>query len=161
MAGKGESDSSERRITAREKQAMVLRLRKAGATFEQIAAEVGYANEGSAYKAFKVALQRTIQVPADEYRTLHRERLEELYRLTMEQIIACSLAGVSVARLVEVADKVLASLAKLDGLDAPKKIADVTPLYDEIKAKAVARGLPPEEAERIARQAITEAAASR
>lgn len=158
MAGKGESASSKRKIEAREREAMVLRLRRAGATFAQIAEEVGYAGEGAAYKAFARAMDRTIREPAESYRNLHRDRLEELYRLTMGQILAEDAAGRSVARLVEVANKVLDSLAKLDGLDAPRKIENVTPFLDEARRIAGELGLDEAEAVEVAQGIIREAA---
>jgi hypothetical protein len=51
-----------------------------------------------------------------------------------------------VARSIEVARGVLDSLAKLDGLDAPKKIRFEDDLEAETRAMAVQAGLDPDEA---------------
>ena len=57
-----------------------LELRKAGATYEAIARQCGYAGKGAAYNAVQRELQRTMQEPADDVRTLELLRLDDLYR---------------------------------------------------------------------------------
>lgn len=161
MGGKRSTGHDEHEPTTREKEALVIRLRKAGATYEQIAAEVGYGSAASAYKAFKRAMDRTIREPADEYRNLHRDRLEELYRLNIDTILNGGGNPRDKAYLFESSAKILAALAKLDGLDAPKKVHDVTPLFEEIRQRAIDKGLTPDEAERVARDAIQHVATAR
>lgn len=138
--GRGESESSPRRVTAKERQARAMRLRITGATYQQIADELGYRTPGAARDAIQSAMQATIQEPADEYRALHRERLLTLLRHAMPGVMA------GVARSIEVARGVLDSLAKLDGLDAPKRIRFEDDLEAETRAMAVQAGLDPDEA---------------
>ena len=57
-----------------------LDLRKAGATYEQIARSCGYAGPSGAYQAVQRELQRTMQEPADDVRQLEIMRLDDLYR---------------------------------------------------------------------------------
>jgi AraC-like DNA-binding protein len=77
MAGKGRGGNGKgpEEVTTREREALVVNLRRSGMTYDQIAREVGYGSSAAAYKAFKRVMDRTIREPADEYRALHRERL--------------------------------------------------------------------------------------
>ena len=56
----------------------VLEERRAGLTFHAIAQRVGYADASGAYLAYKRAIQRTMQQPADELRTAELDRLDRL-----------------------------------------------------------------------------------
>lgn len=61
-----------------ERERKVLELRRAGVTFDAIAAQLGYKGRGAAYKAFRRALARTLQQPASELRELEADRLDRL-----------------------------------------------------------------------------------
>lgn len=61
-----------------EKERQVLELRLQHATWKQIAERVGYASAGAAFNAYKRALVRTLQEPAEEIRAQERERLDRL-----------------------------------------------------------------------------------
>jgi len=76
--GKGESKTSPRLISATERQRLALELRKAGATYESIARELGYRNRAGSAAAVKTALQKMLQQPAEEVRTLEVARLDAL-----------------------------------------------------------------------------------
>jgi hypothetical protein len=75
--GRGESATSPRRLKAKDKQLQALTLRKAGATYEQIAEAVGYRDKSGARKAVEAALRETLREPAEEVRELERMRLDE------------------------------------------------------------------------------------
>lgn len=144
--GRGEDESSPRRITAKEKQARALRLRLHGASYRQIAEEIGYRDESGARTAVQAAMQATIQEPADEYRNMHRQRLEGVLRAYAPGMMAGDWkAG-------EVYLAALQQLAKLDGLDAPKRVrfeeSDM-----ETKVREAARKLGINEDEAVARAA--------
>ena len=109
----GESVSSPRRITAREKQRQALELRKAGATFEVIAKQLGYAGRQGAEKAVAAALRRITKKPAQELKKLDIERLDS-YLLALSKRIR---SGDAFA--INTALAVLARRAKLLGLDMP------------------------------------------
>jgi hypothetical protein len=68
--------TSGRRLTATEKQAEALRLRKQGKSFDEIATLLGYSSKSGAHKAVLSALQKTLSEPAEELRTLECARLD-------------------------------------------------------------------------------------
>lgn len=80
-----ESKTSERRITAAQKQRRALELRAAGKTFPQIAEELGYRSVSSAYGAVMRGLERTLQEPAEELRRLEAERLDRLFEVAFRK----------------------------------------------------------------------------
>jgi hypothetical protein len=73
------SPTSSRRLEAAERRRKALELRKAGATYDSIAQELGFANKGAAHKTVMVALDNTIREPANEVRKLELERLDRLF----------------------------------------------------------------------------------
>lgn len=78
QAGQRESRTSPRRITAVDKQRQALELRMAGATFRQIADQLGYKGPQGAQFAVEAALDKTIREPADRLRELDARRLDSL-----------------------------------------------------------------------------------
>lgn len=112
----GTSKASKRGLTANERQAEALRLRKAGLTFDQIAKELDYANPSCAHKAVMTALRETLREPAEEYRNLHRDRLESIYAAYYHKAIAGD------EKAAAICQKALADLAALDGLNQPAKV---------------------------------------
>ena len=117
----GESTTSQRRLEAAEKQRSALKLRKAGATFEAIARELGYQGPSGAYRAVMAGLRKTLQEPADELRTLEVERLDALMLGLWTVARKGSLEAID--RIL----KIMARRAKLLGLDAPTKVAPTDP----------------------------------
>jgi hypothetical protein len=61
-----------------DKRSQALELCKAGATFERIAQELGYASTEAAYGAVMAALKETLREPAAQIRKLARECLDRL-----------------------------------------------------------------------------------
>lgn len=148
MTGQGEGKNSPRKIEAKNKQAIALRLRTHGATYAQIADELGYSGEASAYKAVNTALKATLAEPAAEYRAMHRQRIEGVLRAFAPGMMA------GVPRSGEVYLAALAQLAKLDGLDAPQKFSFEETLEAETRAAARAIGVDEEWAVGQARKAL-------
>lgn len=64
--------------TAAEKRKKALDLRRAGWSFEDIAAEVGYANKGSAHRAVKQGIAAITRESATELLELELARLDDL-----------------------------------------------------------------------------------
>jgi len=64
--------------TAVEKRKRALELRRAGWSFEDIAAEVGYANKGSAHRAVKQGIAAITRESATELIELELSRLDDL-----------------------------------------------------------------------------------
>jgi len=109
----GQSRSSPGRITAREKQRQALELRKAGATFEMIAKQLGYAGRQGAAMAVEVALRRITERPAEELKKLDMERLDMLFLYLMPKIRAGDAFAINAAL------RIMERRAKLLGLDMP------------------------------------------
>lgn len=107
----GESKASGRRIEVAEKQAQSIELRKAGATYDQIARKVGYANRGSAYRAVKSALEKITEEPAYELRNLISERLDVMLLGVWQQARSGHLGAID--RAIKIEER----RAKLFGLD--------------------------------------------
>lgn len=66
------------RIMVQEKRRKALELRKAGATYDQIAQAVGYKDSGGARKAVLKGFGEVIQEPVAELRTMQIERLNHM-----------------------------------------------------------------------------------
>lgn len=125
-------------LNAAAKQAQALELRKAGHSFEQIAAKLGYANGGGAYKAVEAGLRATLQEPADELRQLEITRLDTMLSALWPKVKRGEHGAID--RALKVGER----RAALVGLDAPKKIEqkiDVSQLSDaELDAIVAGKG---------------------
>jgi hypothetical protein len=102
-------------VAANDKQRDALLLRKQGMTYEAIADTLGYASPSGAYKAILSALQRTLQEPADDLRTLEGGRLDAMLEATWGP------ASRGIPQAVDRVLRILERRAKLYGLDAPVK----------------------------------------
>lgn len=114
MAGRAESPASPRRIQAAEKRRRALQMRKGGATYEQIAAQVGYASKATAYKAVRDELRALPADDAGELRTLERSRLDALLTAAWSKAMRGDLWAVD--RCLRIMER----RAALEGLDAPQ-----------------------------------------
>jgi len=114
---KGESKTSPRIIKSRERQALALELRKSGATYQQIADQLGYRSPQSAHKSVTSALKKLVEEPSEELRKVELERLDgmflEMYRQAKQGILG------AVDRCLRIMER----RAKLLGLDAPQQLA--------------------------------------
>ena len=104
-----------------DKEVKVLELRRAGLTWQRIAEETGYADHTGAYAAYKRAIKRTMQQPADELREQELDRIDRLQLALWPKAMKGDERSIStIVRLME-------RRAKLLGLDAPTRIQqDVT-----------------------------------
>jgi hypothetical protein len=112
---KGESRTSARRMDAMKKAADALVLRRAGATYADIAQQLGYTAPAGAQKAVERGLKATLQEPAESLRTLELDRLDRAQRQIWPAVLQGNLGAVD--RLL----KIMERRAKLKGLDAPVK----------------------------------------
>jgi hypothetical protein len=104
-----------------DKEIKVLELRRVGLTWVRIAEEVGYADHTGAYAAYKRAIKRTMQQPADELREQELDRIDRL------QVAIWPAAMKGDTRAVLTIVRLMERRAKLTGLDMPIKIEqDVT-----------------------------------
>jgi uncharacterized membrane protein YccC len=116
-----ESKTSERRLAATERQRQALELRKAGVGFVKIAEMLGYKGPSGAYEAVHSALRRTLQQPADDLRRLENERLDVVLQAIAVRVKAGDYKAID--RWLRACE----SRRKLEGLDAPVKVAATDP----------------------------------
>lgn len=115
-----QSIANQSAIAATERQRQAIELRKAGHGFEQIATALGYKDASGAYRAVRAALRKTLQEPTQELRDLECARLD-----TMLAAIWGDVRKGHVQK-IDRALRIMARRADLLGLDAPKRIEDVT-----------------------------------
>lgn len=94
-------------------------LALAGYSYDDIAARVGYANRGSAWKAVQAALSARTADIVDEYRVLELERLEAVLAAQWDQAVAGDV------RASELVLKVVAAEIRLLGLDRVEQVTTV------------------------------------
>lgn len=127
----------------RQRKAMELKI--AGATFDQIAAQLGYADASGAWRAVCRGLIETQRPVADEYRALTDRRLERLLLSVWPAAIAGDLKANEQAR------RIIADLRRLWGTDMPVKVdatvtqrtetdAALQALVDELERRAQPAG---------------------
>ncbi|MGI9459094.1 MAG: hypothetical protein ACR2NF_03770 [Pirellulales bacterium] len=101
----------------------VVQLKTAGATFDEIADQVGYSSRSGAKMAYDRALKWWGRESVDELRTVEGERLEQLWRKLFARILADGQLDVGeIALLVNSALRVSQRKSALYGLDAPRQI---------------------------------------
>ena len=115
MARPGESKTSEHRITAKERAAEALNLRRAGADYRTIATRLGYKSVSGAYDAVAKALKEITREPAEAVLELELDRIDRLFLTYWPKA-----TGGDVKALDRVV-KLMERRAKLLGLDAPVK----------------------------------------
>jgi len=106
---------------AREKEAKALELRRAGVTYDVIAAQVGWADAATANKAVRRAIARSMQDDVEAVREIELDRLDRLERSVWANALQGDLGSVrAVLNIME-------RRAKMLGIDAPAKVsAEVT-----------------------------------
>ena len=110
-----EPKTSVRRVKATEKQRQALELRKAGASYDEIARKIGYSSKSGAYKSVTSALSKMLKEPAEELRTLEMARLDRLL------VGVWSAATQGNQGAIDRVLRILERRAKLLGLDAPQR----------------------------------------
>jgi hypothetical protein len=127
-----ETKGRKNRALAIERQAQALELHKAGVGYQVIADRLGYAGPSGAYKAVEVALQKTLQEPADELRGLELERLDRMQEGLWDKAIRGNL------RAVDRVLKIMKRRSQLLGLDAPRQVAVGTEMTTQAMAEKMA-----------------------
>jgi len=108
-----------------EKERNVLEMRRAGATYEEIAKATGYATAQGAYLAYGRALKRTLNnAGAQEAREMELDRLDRLQRTWWPKAIAGD------ERATDRVLKIMEHRAKYLGLYAPAKVQMEAVVYD-------------------------------
>ena len=139
-----------------EREMQVWQYRVAGATFDQIAKKLDYADESGARAAFKRYVNRTKdETLANEIRELHKERLEVALLAIWPAVERGDLDAIKVML------KILERDAKMFGIDTPVKTELEVTTYDgiylrESTERLIQRVLEIEEAEIILGKGISE-----
>lgn len=102
-------------IEVREKDRQALELRKAGASYEVIAKQLGYADSSGAYKSVKRSMQSIIAEPTEELRSVEYERLNQMLLILWERVQQGELGAID--RALSIMDRI----SKMYGLDSPRK----------------------------------------
>lgn len=110
------------RVTDRARALLMLRLRTAGATWQQIADQHGYADKSSAYRAVQRLLDAEQMEGVDQYRELSNERLDLGLRALVPIIQDAAAPAAERIRAVDSLVRLEARRARLNGLDAPVKV---------------------------------------
>ncbi len=128
-----ETNTSERRLEAIEKQAQALELRKAGVSFPNIAKALGYGGPSGAYNAVHSAIRRVLREPVEALVNMEMARLDDI-AFALWPAVKRGEEKAS-ARMLDV----MTRRAKMLGLDAPAKLEhagkDGAPLTFSIKVE--------------------------
>jgi hypothetical protein len=120
-------------ITHAERQREALRLRKGGATYEDISRALGLGSTAAAHGLVRYALHKVIREPAEQVLRLELQRYDAL----LAGLWAKAEAGNEDA--VETCLRVMSARQKLLGIDAPTKLQ----IQADVSAQALP-GLPPD-----------------
>ena len=107
-----------------EREYEVLKYRRGGMTFDQIAQRVGYKNASGAKAAYKRAMIRTLQPVADELRETQIDRLETAVLAIWNKVLKGDLRAID--RLIAISRRE----SELLGMDAPKQAQLEVTTYD-------------------------------
>ena len=140
------SGINKNRLKAAARQADALDLRKAGATYQAIASELGYSHPPAARKAVMAGLKLTMQEPADELRKLELSRCDRMQQAVWKAVLRGDVKAINAVL------RIMDRRATYLGLDAPVKID----LEQRIREGAEAEGLDADEAVAIANEVIRE-----
>lgn len=116
-----------------DKERQVLELRRAGATYDDIARTVGYADPSGAYTAFRRALKRTLlDAGSEEIREAELDRLDRMQRALWNKVTTGDVNAINTVL------RIMHRRAQYLGLDSPIKqeikvdIADTTSIDAEV-----------------------------
>ena len=112
---KRQSKTNPRLIKSKERQAQALELRKAGATYRQIAEQLGYRSPQAAHKSVTSALKKLVEEPAKELRKMELERLDGMFIVMYRQ------AKQGILGAVDRCLRIMERRSKMLGLDVPQK----------------------------------------
>ena len=98
-----------------EKEAQVLSLRRLGATFDQIAKQLGYASGSGAYMAYRRACLKIIYEEVEETRKMEMDRLDNAQTRIMPQVNLGNIPAINALL------RIMERRARLLGLDMPIK----------------------------------------
>ena len=107
------------RMSSKEKQKRAMALKLAGASYAQIADNLGYADSSGAYKAVSRGMKNALQESAGDLRKIHYGRLEHMLMLVWPAV------NQGDSRAVNSALQVMDRMERLYGLNQAQKV-DIT-----------------------------------
>ena len=107
------------RMSSKEKQKRAMALKLAGASYAQIADNLGYADSSGAYKAVSRGMKNSLQESAGALRKIHYGRLEHMLMLVWPAV------NQGDSRAVNSALQVMDRMERLYGLNEAQKV-DIT-----------------------------------
>jgi len=107
-----------------EKELKIIELRRAGVTWEKIAAEIGFKNASGAYKMYQRAAERMVRPNLEELRDVELDRLDRM------QLGIWNKAKDGELRAIDTVLRIQDRRARLLGLDAPTKIQAEVTVYE-------------------------------
>lgn len=119
QASKGRRERKRHEAAERRRQA--LELRKAGATYDAIAQQLGYKSRDGAWRAIRSALKDVCREPAEDVRDLEINRLDAMLLAIWQQVRNGNHGAIDRAL------RIMERRAKLIGLDMPMKFAPTDP----------------------------------
>jgi hypothetical protein len=99
-----------------EREQRILELRRAGATWETIAARTGYASASGAHKAYQRLAERFVKPALNELREMELDRLDRLQAGVWGKAITGDI------RALDAVLRIIDRRARLLGLEAPKEV---------------------------------------
>jgi hypothetical protein len=102
-------------LASHDRKLQALELRKAGATYQAIADQLGYRSVSGAHKAVTAALKATLREPADQLRELELTRLDAMLLPLWRRVQSGD------EKAVDRALRIMERRARLLGLDAPSR----------------------------------------
>jgi hypothetical protein len=107
-----------------EREVKIIELRRAGMTWEKVAANTGYAGASGAYKAYQRAAERMVRPHIEELRDIELDRLDRLQLAVWEK------AKNGDYKAIQTVLSILDRRTRILGLDAPTKIQAEVITYD-------------------------------
>ena len=105
-----------RQVISREKERRAMELRKAGATYQQIADQIGWSDGSSARQAVLRGLKRLGDEAAEDLRSLQYQRLNEMLLVTWPQVQTGDTDAIRTAQ------GLMRDMNQLFGVEAPSKL---------------------------------------
>jgi len=109
------SESELRRFDAKERQRQAIQLKMAGASYTQIADQLGYASASGAHAAVKRAMEEVPNEEVDSLRQVDNARLNQMLLGVWGKAQKGDFGAIDRAL------KIMERMAKLNGVDAPTK----------------------------------------
>lgn len=122
--------TADQQIEQEERYRRALALRLSGASWDEVAAQVGYANGSAASRAVLARIRDTTNQAASEWRDLENARLERLLRGVWPRAI--NPQDRQQMSAVKQALDIIRAQRDLNGLDAPRRVDITTELDREI-----------------------------